>query len=171
MQHDDRPMPWCRATIAQDTVTLNPWTPQLIRGGPASMTLERLAGAEVALADLTAEGDPGDEELFVRYVPRSPRTERSDAALLAWAATVGYRRVWMPERVVDLDPGAEPIGLAETTCRCCRLLWRDDSDDFWHGVRQAGAFPGFCMACGASLPEWRVVTADRDATAERHLVS
>jgi hypothetical protein len=153
---DDRLMPWCRATIAGDALTLNPWTPQLIRGGPAAMSLERLHATGVALADLYAEGEPGDEELFVRYVGRSPRTAATDAALLAWARTVGYRRVWLPGRVVDLDVADAPVGPAETACPTCGLEWRDDTPEFWHGVRRAGAFPGYCLACGGSLPEWRV---------------
>lgn len=160
MDHDDRPTPWCRATISGDTITLNPWAPALIRGGPAVMTLERLAERGIALADLSAEGDPHEEELFVEYVARL-RTDTSDEALLAWAQTVGYRRVWLADRVVDLDVAAAKIGLAETACRTCGLEWRDDSADFWNGVRAAGAFPAFCLACGSSLP-WRVAAGARD---------
>ena len=159
MDHDELLMPWCRAAIAGEAVTLNPWTPALIRGGPASMALERLADTGVALADLYADGEPGDEELVVRYVARSPRTEASDAALVAWARTVGYRRIWLPGLVVDLDAAEAPVGVAETTCRTCGLTWRDDTDAFWASVRKAGAFPGYCLACGASLPEWRVAPA------------
>lgn len=155
MDHDDRPAPWSRATIGPDGLTLNPWSPSLIIGGPAVMSLERLAERGIALADLYAEGEPGDEELFVRYVART-RTAASDEALLEWARTVGYRRVWLPERVVDLTAPVAEAGIAETRCRVCTLQWRDDTLEFWHGVRMAGAFPGFCLACGASLPEWTV---------------
>ena len=155
--------PWCRATLAAGAVTLNPWSPALIRGGPAAMSLERLAERGVALADLFAEGDPGDEELFVRYVARL-RTDESDATLLDWARTVGYLRVWFPDRVVDLDPCEARRGLAETTCTTCGLEWRDDTDAFWNCVLTGGAFPGSCLACGASLPEWRVVTDDAAAS-------
>jgi hypothetical protein len=156
---DDRLMPWCRATIAGDAVTLNPWTPQLIRGGPAAMSLAPLEATGVALADLYAEGEPGEEELVVRYVAPSPRPQDADAALVAWARTVGYRRVWLPEAVVDLDVAGAPVGAAATACPTCGLTWRDESPEFWRGVRRAGAFPGWCPACGGSLPEWRVVAA------------
>lgn len=155
--------PWCRATVAAGVVTLNPWSPALIRGGPAAMSLERLADGGVALADLCAEGDPGEEELFIRYVARL-RTEESDATLLQWAQTVGYLRVWFPDRVVELDPCEVRRGLAETTCTTCGLEWRDDTDSFWNCVLTGGAFPGSCLACGASLPEWRVVTDDTAAS-------
>jgi hypothetical protein len=154
MFDDDQLMPWCRATIRDGSVTLNPWTPQLIRSGPVSMALERLHETGTALADLYAQGDPGDEELLVRYVGRTG-TGASDEALLGWAGTVGYRRVWLPGRVEDLDvAAADAGGLAETACRTCGLAWRDDTPEFWASVRQSGAFPGFCLACGSSLPEW-----------------
>jgi hypothetical protein len=156
MPYDDQLQPWCRATIRDGALTLNPWTPQLVRTGPAAMALEALRDRGTALADLYAEGDPGDEELFVRYVART-RTQEADEALLAWAQVVGYRRVWLPGRVVDLDRVDEAVGgPAETTCGTCGLAWRDDTPEFWTQVRRVGAFPGFCLACGASLPEWRV---------------
>ena len=160
MDLDDQLNPWCRATVAGDAITLNPWTPMLLRSGPAAMTLERLSERGVALADLYAEGEPCEEELFVKYVARL-RTETSDDALVAWAQTVGYRRVWLPDRVIDLDPAEADVGLAETSCRTCGLEWRDDSEAFWSTVRTAGAFPGFCLACGSSMPEWRVVVPAR----------
>ena len=167
MEHEDTiANPWCRATIAAGVITLNPWSPALIRGGPAAMALERLAERGVTLADLFAEGDPGDEELFVRYVARLG-TEQSDAALLAWARTVGYVRAWLPDRVVELDPCDVDRGLAETTCTTCGLEWRDDTDGFWNCVLAGGAFPGSCLACGASLPEWRIVGDATAASARR----
>ena len=148
--------PWCRATIAGGTITLNPWTPALIRGGPAGMALAPLRERGIALADLTAEGEPYEEELFVRYV-RQTRTPEADATLLAWAQTVGYLRVWLPDRVVALDRVSAELGVAEVSCRTCGLTWQDDGPDFWQCVRGAGAFPAFCLACGSSLPEWSVV--------------
>jgi hypothetical protein len=155
MADDPLPHPWARATIARGTVTLNPWYPALLRGGPAGMALGRLARRGVALADLTAEGEPYQEELLVRYVGAT-RTPEADAALLDWAQLVGYRRVWLPDRVADLDPVEPDLGAAETACRTCRSTWRDEGPEFWDGVRHAGAFPSFCPACGSSLPEWRV---------------
>jgi hypothetical protein len=167
MPPDDQLMPWCRATITSDGITLNPWNPQLIRGGPAAMALERLHDSGVALADLYAEGEPGDEELFVRYVARTG-TEQSDETVLMWAQTVGYRRVWLADRVVDCErTDARVGGLAETTCRTCGLAWRDDTPEFWSTVRQAGAFPAFCLACGASLPEWRATAVKAPETSAR----
>ncbi len=159
--------PWCRATIAGGAVTLNPWNPRLIRGGPPAMVLERLGG-DVAIADLFAAGEEG-EEIVVRFVSRSPRPEVAVEALLAWARTVGYRRVWLPDRVVDLEPERERPRVAEVVCPTCGLEWRDDAPEFWCRVYSAGAFPGFCAACGGSLPEWRVLVSVGDrATSAGH---
>jgi hypothetical protein len=159
--HDDSTddLPWCRATIARGTVTLNPWSPALITRGPASMVFEDLA--ETAIADLRTLGDD-DSELLVRFVSRSPRPACAIDTLVAWAGTVGYRRIWLADRVVDLDVPDRELGLAEVTCPTCGLEWRDDTPEFWGHVHRAGAFPGFCMACGGSLPEWEVRTR-RDA--------
>src|SRR5687767_9897928 len=134
---EQQSQPWCRATIVDGTVTLNPWTPYLVRGGPGAMALEGLAAHGVVLLDLFAEGEPGDEELTARYVCRSPRSAEAEEALTAWAALVGYRRIWLPDRVLDLDPAACDVGLAEARCPTCRLEWRDETPDFWTGVRAA----------------------------------
>jgi len=41
-------------------------------------------------------------------------------------------------------------------CPTCTSVWADDSARFWTVVRESGHFPGFCPACGGSLPEWRL---------------
>ena len=149
--------PWARATIAGDTITLNPWAPHLARGGPLGMVLERLDG--VVLADLFTNGDEEDEELLVRFVSPAPPSDDAIDTLLGWAQTVNYRRVWLPDRVVDLVASGA-LGTAEVRCPTCRLVWRDRSPEFWAAVHAAGAFPSMCVACGGSLPEWGVVRPD-----------
>jgi hypothetical protein len=71
--------------------------------------------------------------------------------------------------VVDLDRVSVELGVAETTCRTCRLTWRDDTPEFWKGVRECATFPGFCLACGASVPEWRVAAAAASSQEDRAL--
>ena len=156
-EHDLQP--WCRATIAGGKVTLNPWAPSLVRGGPAAMVLRDLAGRGIALADLHAEGEPLEEELLVRYVADT-RTTEADEALVRWAHVTGYVRIWLPGRVVELEPATAPCGPAATTCPTCGLRWHDGTPEFWAGVRRAGAFPAFCVACGGSLPEWEPEDAE-----------
>ena len=80
-----------------------------------------------------------------------PRHRRSD-----WAATVGHRRVWLPDRVVDVAGALVPAGPVQSTCRNCYTTWEDSSPSFWQLVRRAGRFPSIGRVCGHSLAEWQV---------------
>jgi hypothetical protein len=141
-----------RATIANGELTLNPPLRGTIRGGPASMTFARLDG--VVIVDLRYAGED-DDELVVTTPPNAPAIGRAARRVLTdWAALVGLRRVWLPDAVVDLEP-APPVGTATVRCPTCTSVWADDSEGFWASVRRNGHFPGYCPACGGSLPEWR----------------
>jgi hypothetical protein len=148
--------PFLRATIAGGELTLNPPLRGTIRGGPASMTFARLRG--VVLVDLRPVGHEGDE--LVATVPQNaPPLDRAARRVLAqWAALVGYRRLWLADRVVELEP-LPPIGTAAVRCPTCSSEWADGSAGFWAMVRANRHFPGYCPACGGSLPEWRPVAA------------
>jgi hypothetical protein len=139
--------PACRAAIRGEQITLNRWSRGLLSGGPERVGMRTI---DVALADLRALGD----ELVVSPVPRAPWTEEAETTLLAWAAVVGYRRVWLPLRVVDLDGALAPLARAAVRCPTCGATWEDDTVVFWERVRRDGGFPGNCLACGGSLPEW-----------------
>jgi hypothetical protein len=141
-----------RATIAQGELTLNPPLRGTIRGGPASMTFARLDG--VVIVDLRYAGED-DDELVVTTPPNAPAIGRAARRVLTdWAALVGYRRVWLPHAVLDLEP-PPPVGTASVRCPTCTSVWADDSEGFWATVRRSGHFPGYCPACGGSLPEWK----------------
>src|SRR5436309_13045107 len=96
---EDRP--FARATITARKITLNPWRPSLIDGGPGGMLIRPLARRGVVLADLVADNE--QRELIVRFVPRDSATEPARSALVHWAAQVGWRRIWLDDRVLDLD--------------------------------------------------------------------
>jgi hypothetical protein len=72
--------------------------------------------------------------------------------LLAWAATVGYRRAWLAGEVVELEPRAG--GTAETVCTGCRARLTDSDPGFWLMVRRSGRFPCLCPLCGSDVPQW-----------------
>lgn len=149
LDHDDR----CRlrATIAGGALTLNPPLAGTITGGPASMTLERLDG--VVLVDLRQAGED-DDELVATVPPNAPPIGRAARRVLRdWAALVGYRRLWLDDAVIDLEP-PPPVGTATVRCPTCTSVWADGSEDFWAMVRANRHFPGYCPACGGSLPEW-----------------
>jgi len=155
--HDDLTLEqdhFLRATIAGGRLTLNPPLRGTITGGPASMTLAHLHG--VVLVDLRHAGED-DDELVATVPPNAPRiTPTARRALARWAALVGYRRLWLPDRVLELEPPAT-LRVAEVRCPTCTATWSDGSESFWATVRANGHFPGYCPACGGSLPEWRAM--------------
>jgi hypothetical protein len=159
--HDDLTLEqdhFLRATIAAGRITLNPPLHGTITGGPASMTLARLDG--VVLVDLRHAGED-DEELVATVPPNAPPiTTAARRTLADWAAVVGYRRLWLPDRVLELEP-PDALGTAEVRCPTCTATWADGSPRFWATVRANGHFPGYCPACGGSLPEWRTAARRR----------
>ena len=105
------------------------------------------------LADLTRLDDG---ELLVTFVPRDGASGAARHALLEWATRVGWRRVWLDDRVVDLGEQPAVIGRARVRCPTCGMRWEDERPEFWAHVRGDGWFPPSCLACGGSLPEWEI---------------
>ena len=134
-------------------MTLNPWNPRMIRGGPMAMQIRKVRAALVDL--FLAEED----ELIVEPVAQSRFAAEDAATVVAWARSVGYSRVWLPDEVLELD-GEPAGGAAKVLCRSCGARWADESHRFWLQVREQGHFPGYCPACGSSLPEWEVSNPD-----------
>jgi hypothetical protein len=163
----DTETPTCRATIRDGQLTLNPWNPVYLGYGPEPAAFHTI---NAALADLTML----DDELIVVPVPRTPWNASAEEVVLRWAPAVGWRRVWLPGRVVTFGDPA-PLGRALVDCPACGARWEDENPRFWERVRSRGWFPPRCLACGGSLPEWTVVLITDDVpvsdvpTAERHL--
>jgi hypothetical protein len=149
------PTPWARAVVRDGRVTLNAWAPSLMTGGPVRAMLRELPADGVVIADLLSETrDDGREELIVRWVPDGRTSGPATAAVLRWAERVGYRRVWLPDAVVDFSGALPTAGRVATACPTCGACWDDESPEFWTMVRQQGCFPGHCPICNGSLPEW-----------------
>jgi hypothetical protein len=147
----DVTQPTCRAAIRDGRVTLNRWSPRLFGPGPEPAGFRTL---QAALADLRVE----DDELIVTPVPRAPWSAAAEEAILRWAPTAGYRRIWLPDRVVTVQ-GPATLGHASVDCPSCGARWEDNSAPFWDRVLADGWFPGRCPACGGSLPEWSVTSS------------
>ena len=162
---EDRP--FARATVTRRSITLNPWRPGLIDGGPAAAVLQRPARRDRVLADLTRIGDG---ELLVTFVPRDGANDSARRALLEWAACVGWWRVWLDDRVVDLGEQPAVIGRARVRCPTCGTRWEDERPEFWDRVRGDGWFPASCLACGGSLPEWEIDEASAAQECDAHAV-
>jgi hypothetical protein len=132
------------------------WAPWLAAAGPLYTLLEARARAGVAIADLTVilDDDGAAVELIVDF--RCHGTPAHRDALCAWAARIGYRRVWLDGEVVELEPA--PGGMAQTRCTGCRARLVDADASFWDFVRHHGAFPTACVLCGSDLPQWTTWT-------------
>src|SRR3954447_8245825 len=126
-------------------------------GGPQRAVLAPLVERGVVLADLTSDVfDDGTEELGVDSVPTHVTTEAAVEVLISWPDHVGYRRVWMPDRALNLQGRLFDGGRAHMMCPTCTSQCEDESADFWAMVRGNGFLPASCPVCNGSLLEWRV---------------
>jgi hypothetical protein len=146
-----------RLCVRRDTVRAIDWSPWLAAGGPMTMLLAARGRAGVAIADVTVVRD-GDlvTEAVVRFLTGDGPGPR--AAIANWARDVGYRRLWLPDDLIELPGPAEAP--AETRCTGCGARFVDGAPGFWAGVRAAGRFPAMCPLCGGDLPQWRVKASD-----------
>ncbi len=153
---DGVPVPSWRATIRRGRLMLTSWAPFLITGGPLGTLFPARRRAGVAIADLT---NVGEGELAVRYWSPGPDRAEADGVLIGWARDVGYRRLWMDDRVIELEPDPERLQEASVSCPTCRAGWSDATPEFWLTVRNAKTFPKWCPLCGCELPSWTVKAA------------
>lgn len=158
MDYDDdiTAAPGYRATIRRRRVTITTWGPWLATGGPVGNLLRQRAEDGVALADLvTVHDDAGlARELIVDMLGGD--TPEARGALLDWAATAGYGRVWLPDDLVEIESDPRVGGIARTRCGNCGVRFAEGQPDFWIGVRRSGIFPVMCPLCGGDLPQWSV---------------
>lgn len=146
-----------RLTISRGRVRLALWAPWLLDADHIG------EHPGIALADVAIlrddETEPADEAIVTFLVGDRPAHRRT---LLAWAQAVGYRRLWLPDAVVDLERVLSRRVAAD--CPSCRARFSDDSPDFWLMVRTLGCFPLQCLVCGSDLPQWRSDPACAAAT-------
>ncbi len=155
------PDPTFRATIRKGRVMLTAWANWLAAGGMWNGMLDARSRAAVAIADITVVGED-DSEVMVRFLNDGRAHDEAVAALCDWAQCVGYRRIWIDDRVeVILDDEPAIIAKAEVRCPTCGSRWRDSTPEFWALVRKMGAFPKWCVICGWELPQWDVVSENR----------
>ena len=151
------PQPTFRATIQGERI-------QLISSGlslaeadnPLGTLFEGVERAGVTIADLFDSGDEGSErELTVTFLAEGdPRAEET---LTEWAALVGFRRIWFPDRVAEVAEGPVLSSKAAVDCPSCRHRWSGGGRDFWLEVTERRAFPVMCPVCGSDLPQWKLV--------------
>jgi hypothetical protein len=149
-----------RATIVRGQLTIVGWQPHLMSSwGPCNTHLRNRNRdrAGIGIADLSVIREPDQQlELIVKFLCGGHRADVRDA-ITGWAASLGYRRVWLPDEIIELDGADVAAGeRASTRCRTCRTRWEDDDPDFWLTARRWGIFPLVCPLCGGDLPQWQV---------------
>ncbi len=154
------PTPRLRATYRNARLLLTPHSDILAGDGPVLTMVAENGDRNVVIANLSEAEDERDGhsswELTVTPLTDGGLTAASERALLAWAEHVGYRRAWLPDRVVDLGARPHSRSIAEVRCDSCGQFWRHSGWDFWTNVAERRSFPTFCLLCGGDLPAWRV---------------
>ena len=144
--------PDLRITIRSGRVYVEPWAPWLWTEGPVGSLISQRAAAGVTVADAWLTGED-DRELIVRYLLVAD-SGHAGRLLIRWAESVGHRRIWFPDRVMNVEQ-RRPLGLASVRCPTCGAEWEDGSPGFWEGVRTNGRFPTICVICNGDLPQWK----------------
>src|SRR5439155_1487586 len=86
--------------------------------------------AGVAIADVTVlHEDEVAAEAVVRFLAGDG--EKTRTAITRWARDVGFRRLWLPDNLIELPGPAE--ALAETRCNGCAVRLSDDGARRWWG--------------------------------------
>ena len=147
--------PSYRATVRGGQLSITEW-------GSVLMSLEKLRTSaadteddQATIVDLVIIGEHRDELIVSRSSKRHDG-KNVGQTLLNWASQVGYRRVWLPDQVVDIEPSADQIGTAKLDCPTCMNEFTGEGPEFWLMVRKAKMFPHFCPACGCEVPQWEV---------------
>lgn len=163
---ENPPDPSWRATIRGRRLMLTGWAPWLVRTGPLAKLLREREAEGVTIADLTVHGED-DDEISVRFLALGTEPERAEQLLIDWAERLGYRRLWLSDRLVSLGDRPEKLGAAAVRCPTCRVGWEDDSPEFWLYAKEAGTFPKWCPICGCELPQWTVASRRASASTPR----
>lgn len=161
---DSPDLPSFRATIRGQKLTVIAWMPHLMTTGPVGDLVRARAAQGVTIADVWITDDE-PSEVIVDYLAVADR-RRADRLLARWAEAVGHTRLWLPDRLVTLDPD-RPLGSAKVECPTCGAGWRDNTPDFWAEVRNSGRFPASCPICNGDLPQWQWRPGRRVRASER----
>lgn len=152
--------PTARITIVGETLTVTRFDPALARPGAIQNELAEERG--VAIADVAYLGEPGAHELVVTAGSPEGLSDEARAVLIDWAKTVGLRRVWLSDQVIDLSDEVAEVGTASVQCPTCLAEFTGNGFSFWQAVRSCGFLPTACRSCGGLLPQWDVAADGRE---------
>ena len=156
MMHVEEGDPTFRATYRNGRLTVLRWWNMLIDNGPSSMFFAQRERAGTVIADLTCHQDADGMQLAVAVRSGGRNVAEAEEEIVDWAAAVGFQRVWLSDRFVEIDPEVSPHHCASVKCPTCGQKWSGAGNSFWAGVRGETNFPLFCPLCGGDLPAWRV---------------
>jgi hypothetical protein len=105
----------------------------------------------VVFIDLVRDGED-TKELFVGH-REAALGAATQGAVVKWAASTGYARVWFTDGVIDLSDRIAPLA-AQVACPTCGTQHHEGGMAFMAMVLDHGAFPNRCTVCTGLLPEW-----------------
>jgi len=148
--------PRFRATVADGRVGLVDWQPHMQTMGTVGRHLRECRERGVEVADLTVIDErPDERELLVSFLAAGEARDDAKHTLTAWARSTGYRRVWLDEEVVEVEPDPGN-GTCSVVCPACGSDFVEKLSELWPVVQKWGCFPSCCIVCGADLPQWSV---------------
>lgn len=153
---DGEPQPKYRATYRKKRLMIMPFFPSMIVMGPSSGWFRKREQAATVIADLTAHESASGPELSITYYAARRNRPAAELAIAEWAASVGYRRLWLPDGLLELEAIVSDEDRASVKCTTCGHTWSDGGSQFWSMVFEQRAFPIFCPLCGGDLPQWRL---------------
>jgi hypothetical protein len=148
--------PKYRATYRGKRLTVVPFFSNLVERGPAFEWFQKRERAGTVIADLTEHESVGGDELSITYRTAGRNRQAAELALAEWAATVGYRRLWLADGLLELEAIASDEDTASVKCMTCGHVWSDSGQQFWSMVVGQHAFPWTCTMCGCDMPQWRL---------------
>lgn len=118
---------------------------------------EALRDAGTLICDLELSPDPAGERELTVFPPIGGDLDGiAIEALIEWASMVGCRRIWLPDRLVEIDdtlvPGMDEIEVEPCpTCGVSPNL--DDVADIIASRRRRGHSSDICPVCMSYRPE------------------
>ena len=155
-----------RAIIRDQRLTLTR-PPMFLQARRTLSYSSALRDAGTTLCDLEMHRSELTSELLVRFVPEGSESDSAVETLLSWAELAGFDRVWLPDRIVELDCSLvpDPSDLEQIPCPTCGVEATElTAADEIATMRRRGHQPRFCPVCGARTPERVAARQDRSTT-------
>ena len=145
-----------RAIIREGRITITR-RPLLLQRERARSYSEALREAGTLICDLELSPEPAGERELTVFRPIGGELDAlATDALIEWGAMVGCRRIWLPDRLIEIDdtlvPGIDEIEVEP--CPTCGVAPDiDDIADIIASRRRRGHSSDICPVCMSHRPE------------------